>query len=42
MQSVQQMLAQRNRAAAAALGKAASEMGDKITWRPLDRSERQR
>jgi uncharacterized damage-inducible protein DinB len=32
-----QALAQMNRSAAEALGKAAAELGDKITWRPLDK-----
>ena len=33
----QQTLAQMNRTAAEALAKAAQELGDKITWRPLDK-----
>lgn len=37
MQSLQAMLAQMNRGAAAALGKAAEEMGDRIKWRPLSK-----
>ena len=32
-----QALAQMNRSAAEALGKAAAELDDKITWRPLDK-----
>jgi uncharacterized damage-inducible protein DinB len=37
MTDLQPMLAQMNRTAAAALAKAARELGDRATWRPLDK-----